>query len=51
MSDQALTRHTTLREIFSNFGLLLAPERNYYTLAIVYGIGIGVLSLAVPISV
>jgi len=51
MSDQALTRHTTLREIFSNFSLLLAPERNYYLLALVYGIGIGVLSLAVPISV
>ncbi len=51
MSDQALTRHTTLREIFANFALLLAPERNYYVLAVVYGIGIGVLSLAVPISV
>ena len=30
---------------------ILSPEANYYSLAIVYGIGISVLSLATPISV
>jgi len=51
MSDQALTKQTSLREIFSYFALILGPETNYYVLALIYGIGISVLSLGLPISV
>lgn len=51
MSDQALAKHNTLKEIFISIGHLLGPENNYYILAIIYGIGISVLSLALPISV
>lgn len=51
MSDQALTKEISLREIFSYFITILGPEKNYYVLALVYGIGIGCLSLSLPISV
>lgn len=51
MSDQALTTHTTVREVFSFFGSILGPEKNYYVLAVIYGIGISALSLGLPISV
>ncbi|MDJ0941536.1 MAG: ABC transporter ATP-binding protein [Woeseiaceae bacterium] len=51
MSDQALTKEISVREVFRFFGLILGPEKDYYSLAIVYAIGIGVLSLALPISV
>ena len=51
MSDQVLTKSVTVKEIFSYFFSILGPERNYYTLAVVYGVGISVLSLALPISV
>ncbi len=46
-------KHTeiSIAEIFSFFGSILGPEKNYYALAIVYGIGISALSLALPISV
>ncbi len=30
---------------------ILGPEKNFYCLAIIYGIGIGILSLATPVSV
>jgi putative ABC transport system ATP-binding protein len=51
MSDQALTKNVSLGEIFSYFFKILGPERNYYTLAIVYGVGISILALGLPISV
>jgi putative ABC transport system ATP-binding protein len=51
VSDQVLTKSVTVKEIFSYFFAILGPERNYYTLAVVYGVGISVLSLALPISV
>ncbi|MEO1244324.1 MAG: ABC transporter ATP-binding protein [Pseudomonadota bacterium] len=51
MSDQALTKNVSIGEIFSFFGSILGAEKNYYLLAIVYGIGISALSLALPISV
>ncbi|MEE4172777.1 MAG: ABC transporter ATP-binding protein [Xanthomonadales bacterium] len=51
MSDQVLTKSVSVKEIFSYFFSILGPERNYYTLAVVYGVGISVLSLALPISV
>lgn len=51
MTDQALTKQTTVREVLGFFASILGPERNYYSLALVYGIGISMLSLALPISV
>lgn len=51
MSDQALTKEVSISEIFSYFLSILGPERNYYVIALVYGVGISVLSLALPISV
>lgn len=41
----------TLREVFSWFGPILGPEKNFFRLAIIYGVGISVLSLALPVSV
>lgn len=40
-----------LREVFAWVGPIVGPERNFFWLAIVYGIGISLLSLATPISV
>ena len=40
-----------LRKFFAFFRTILGPERNFYWLAIIYGIGIGLLTLATPISV
>lgn len=51
MADQALTKEISVGEIFSFFGSILGPERKYYVLALIYGIGISGLSLALPISV
>ncbi|MEM6850224.1 MAG: ABC transporter ATP-binding protein [Pseudomonadota bacterium] len=41
----------TIGELFSFFRRILGPERDFYMLAAVYGIGISLLSLATPISV
>ncbi|MGB3711653.1 MAG: ABC transporter ATP-binding protein [Erythrobacter sp.] len=41
----------SLRQFFRRFLEILQPERNFYWLAIVYGIGISLMSLATPISV
>ncbi len=38
-------------QLFRMFLRILGPERNFYILAIIYGIGISLLSLATPISV
>jgi len=51
MSDQTLAKVLSTREIFRLFPIIVGPERSYYLLAIVYGIGISALSLALPISV
>lgn len=51
MADQELTRPVSIPSILSFFGSILGPEKSFYSLALVYGIGIGVLSLALPISV
>ncbi len=40
-----------LRDILRWAGPILGPERNFFWLAIVYGVGIGILSLATPLSV
>lgn len=50
MSDQQLTRTMSLKEIFGYFLTILGPERKYYSLAVVYGVGISVLSLALPLT-
>ncbi len=41
----------SLREFFRRFFEILRPEASFYWLAIVYGLGISLLSLATPISV
>lgn len=51
MSDQAVTEEHSVRELFSYFVTILGPEKNYYLLAVVYGVGISVLSLGLPVSV
>ncbi|MEM9401400.1 MAG: ABC transporter ATP-binding protein [Pseudomonadota bacterium] len=51
MVDQELTRDISLSDIFRFFGSILGPEKDYYALALIYGIGISLLSLALPISV
>ncbi len=51
MSEQTLTKNASLRELVASILRILSPESSYYSLAIVYGIGISVLSLATPISV
>ncbi len=46
-----MTQTRTLGELFHFFIEILGPESRYYTLAVIYGIGISLLSLATPISV
>ena len=45
VTEQSLT--ALVQRIF----MILAPERSFYLLAIIYGIGISLLSLATPVSV
>jgi putative ABC transport system ATP-binding protein len=51
MSNHTLSGQRAIGDLFRYFITILAPERSYYVLAIIYGIGISVLSLATPISV
>jgi len=41
----------TLREVYAWVKPILGPERGFFWLAIVYGLGISVLSLGLPVSV
>ncbi len=41
----------SMSQLFRMFLRILGPEKNFYLLAIIYGIGISLLSLATPISV
>ncbi|MDY7097150.1 MAG: ABC transporter ATP-binding protein, partial [Pseudomonadota bacterium] len=41
----------SLPKFFRTFFEILRPEGNFYWLALVYGVGISLLSLATPISV
>ncbi len=41
----------SLRDVWSWVGPILGPEKSFFWLAIVYGLGISVLSLALPVSV
>ncbi|MEM7780926.1 MAG: ABC transporter ATP-binding protein [Pseudomonadota bacterium] len=45
------TARLSLREFFRRFFAILQPEGSFYWLAIIYGIGISLFSLATPISV
>ncbi len=51
MASQKLHKPASVRKVLSYFVQILSPEKGYYALALVYGIGIGVLSLSVPVSV
>ena len=47
----ANTSQVTLRDVYAWVRPILGPERNFFWLTIIYGLGISVLSLATPISV
>ncbi|MEM8981705.1 MAG: ABC transporter ATP-binding protein [Pseudomonadota bacterium] len=51
MSYHAMTEQRSLPELAMYFGRILGPEKNFYLLAVFYGIAISLLSLAVPVSV
>lgn len=51
MVDKHPAAENSLSSLTRFFFGILAPERSYYALAIVYGVGISLLSLATPISV
>ncbi|OYY72616.1 ABC transporter ATP-binding protein [Sphingomonas sp. 28-63-12] len=50
MAGEAATS-VRLRDVIRWAGPILGPDRAFFTLAIIYGIGISLLSLATPISV
>ncbi|MEO0883475.1 MAG: ABC transporter ATP-binding protein [Pseudomonadota bacterium] len=51
--DTSAASHTnmSLIKFFRTFFRILAPEASFYWLAVIYGVGISLLSLATPISV
>lgn len=51
MTANAAPKKLTMLEFFGLFFKILKPEKNFYWLAIIYGVGISLLSLATPISV
>lgn len=51
MAEQHLADEGAVLPLFGFFIRILAPERSYYALALIYGIGISLLSLATPVSV
>jgi putative ABC transport system ATP-binding protein len=51
MVEKYLAKENSIASLFQFFIVILSPERSYYSLAIVYGIGISLLSLATPVSV
>ncbi|WOJ95158.1 ABC transporter ATP-binding protein [Congregibacter variabilis] len=51
MVDKHPAAENPLSSLTRFFFGILAPERSYYALAIVYGLGISLLSLATPVSV
>ena len=50
-AEKTTQKRMSLYELADYFRRLLAPERDYYLLSIIYGVGISLLSLATPISV
>jgi len=51
MAEKYPAEENNLSSLFRYFRTILEPERNFYLLAIIYGIGISLLSLATPVSV
>ena len=51
MAGHYLPGTRSISALFHFIRVILAPERDYYVLVVVYGIGISLLSLATPISV
>ena len=51
MAEQHLADEGAVLPLFGFFIRILAPERSYYALAVIYGTGISLLSLATPVSV
>lgn len=51
LADPSYGNQISLGTFFRRFFEILRPERSFYGLAIVYGIGVSLLSLATPISV
>ena len=51
MAEKLPGEENSLSSLVRFFIDILAPERSYYALAIIYGIGISLLSLATPVSV
>ena len=50
-AEKTTQKRMSLYELADYFRRLLAPERDYYVMSIIYGVGISLLSLATPISV
>ena len=51
MNSLKPAKNLPVSDIFAFIMKILGPERDFYTLAIIYGVGISLLSLALPISV
>jgi ABC-type bacteriocin/lantibiotic exporter with double-glycine peptidase domain len=51
MAEKYPAEENDLSSLFRFFRIILEPERSFYGLAIIYGIGISLLSLATPVSV
>lgn len=51
MPDNMKTAEQSMPGLFRYFFEILAPERKFYWLAVIYGVGISLLTLATPISV
>lgn len=51
MSNPVFARKFSLRQLYGFVSSILGPDSGYYWLALLYGIGISLLSLATPISV
>jgi putative ABC transport system ATP-binding protein len=51
MADHYPAQENSLADLYRFFITILAPERSFYALAVVYGVGISLLSLATPVSV
>ncbi|MEL7188137.1 MAG: ABC transporter ATP-binding protein [Pseudomonadota bacterium] len=50
-TEESIGTRISLVKFFRQFIDILRPERNFYWLALVYGVGVSMLSLATPISV
>jgi ABC-type bacteriocin/lantibiotic exporter with double-glycine peptidase domain len=51
MAHDPVAKYRTVSEVFQYMRTVLGPEKRFYVLTILYGVGISLLSLATPISV